>query len=184
MNKEYQFVIKPLLKFLRNQKTHSRIFVPRYHTSATGWDIEARSKNIDLLIEAKHLSGPFLSKLTGLVSAPLVNRKRHLPKRNKKYAICWAFGGKNIKRNPFQLLWDYFIRNPVFWEHYQTDLSVKYIFLVNGGRVSRLEFRKFLTLSSKYKHLSEDKKLSVRRNIATELIRKHFYKVYKTFYKK
>jgi hypothetical protein len=55
MTKEEQFVVKPLLKRLRKQKAQWEVHRPKYGTSATGWDIEARRKNLDMLIEAKYL---------------------------------------------------------------------------------------------------------------------------------
>ncbi len=182
MNKEHKFVIKPLLQYLEDHKNQWQVHIPKYPTSATGWDIEARSKNLDLLIEAKFMSGPFLSKLNGLVTSPLARRKRHYSETKKPFVICWALGAKIMRRNPFQLLWDYFVRNPIFWKHYHKDLKVKYIFLVNRGVVSRMDFSKFLSIAPEYKKLTKNTSLNVRREVATMLISKHFKRVYKIFY--
>ena len=174
MNKEHEFVIKPLLKYFKNNKNNWKVHTPDYPTSATGWDIEARCKKFDLLIEAKFMGGPFISKLNGLVTAPLVKRKCQLPKSTKPSFVCWALGAKNMKRNPYQLLLDYFVRNPKFWVHYQKDLNIKYVFIVNNGEVTRIDFTKFLEVISKYKKLSENVKLVGRREIANNLIGKSF----------
>jgi len=59
MTKEERFVVRPLVRWFGNQQAHWEIKQPRYDTSATGWDIEARRKNCDLLIEAKYITGSF-----------------------------------------------------------------------------------------------------------------------------
>ncbi len=182
MNKEHKYVIKPLLKYFENQRTIWEVDTPSYHSSATGWDIEARSKNIDLLIEAKQFSGSFLSKFNGLVTSPLANRKRRLPQSKRPYAICWALGPPFRNKNPFQLLWDYFSRNPVFWKHYHKDLKMKYIFIVNHNSVSRMDFGKFLSFTSLYKAQTKGATLKARRELATNLIKKNFKQIYNCFY--
>jgi hypothetical protein len=73
MTKEDRFVVDPLMRWFEEQKRWT-LHKPSHGTSATGWDIEARRKNQDLLIEAKYIAGPFLSSFAGLVTAPLVKR--------------------------------------------------------------------------------------------------------------
>ena len=185
MNLEYKYVVKPLVTYLKNQDINWDTHTPQFHTSATGWDIEARSKNLDLLIEAKFMvNGPFLSKLNALVTAPLTNRNRYFPNINKPYAICWALGSKSIGPALFQRLWDYIIRNPVFWKHYSIDLKVKYIYLIKADVVARMDFGKFLSYASLYKKLALNKPLPVRRRIALQILQDHFKNIYIKLYSK
>jgi hypothetical protein len=183
MNYEYKYVVKPLIDQLTSQKKNWKIHTPKFHTSATGWDIEARSKNLDLLIEAKFMgNGSFLSKLNALVTAPLANRRRFFSKSNRPYVVCWAFGSKRMKPDLFRRLWDYIIRNPVFWKHYCIDLKVKYIYLVKTDSVARMDFSKFLSYAPLYKKLALNKPLAVRKKVVLEILQKHFKRIYKKFY--
>jgi len=185
LNKEYKYVVQPLVTYLKYQTVNWKIHTPRHHTSETGWDIEARSKNLDLLIEAKFMdNAPFLVKLNSLITAPLAKRKRNFPGNDKPYAICWAMGSEKIRYNDFQRLWDYIIRNTKFWKHYIQDLKVKYIFLVRKDATVRMDFRKIVAYSSRYKKLALNKSLVTRRRIAQEIIRRHFKRIYEDFYTK
>ena len=173
MTKEVKFVVNPLINWFKKQKANWKLYKPNFGIAATGWDIEAQRKNQDLLIEAKYIDGPFLSSLNGLVTAPLVNRPQHLLKkkyRSWSYRICWAIGASYKSRNIYQLLFDYFSRNLIFWRHYEKDLRVKYIFFVNEGKVAKIKFSKFLNMAKAYK--TRGINLEQRRKTAELLLRK------------
>lgn len=175
MTKEEKFVVNPLIKWFKNQKANWKLYKPNFGTAATGWDIEAQRKNQDLLIEAKYIDGPFLASLNGLVTAPLANRPQHLIKRKYRgwsYGICWAIGTNYAQRNIYQLLFDYFIRNLSFWNHYDQDIRMKNIFFVKNGQVARVSFSKFLNQSKSYYKDAKGKSLAERRIIADELAKK------------
>lgn len=61
ITKEEKFVVNPLIRWFKRQDAAWHVYKPSYGTSATGWDIEARRKNQDLLIEAKYIDGAFLA---------------------------------------------------------------------------------------------------------------------------
>ncbi len=61
MTKEEKYVVNPLIRWFRRQEARWALKTLRHGTSERGWDIEARRKNQDLLIEAKYIDGPFLS---------------------------------------------------------------------------------------------------------------------------
>lgn len=175
MTREEKFVVNPLIRWFKRQKAAWTLCKPRYGTAATGWDIQARRKNQDLLIEAKYINGPFLASFTGLVTAPLANRPQCFRARKYRswaYGICWAIGSSYAQRNIYQLLFDYFARNLPFWSHYARDLQMKYIFFVKNGRVTKVSFGKIMRLAIQYKRLAVGKRLNERRIIADKLIGK------------
>lgn len=176
MTKEEKFVVNPLIRWFKRRKTKWICYKPRFGTAATGWDIEAQRKNQDLLIEAKYIDGPFLASLNGLVTAPLANRRQHLIKRKYRswsYGVCWAIGNSYSQRNIYQLLFDYFSRNPFFWKHYGKDLRMKYIYFVKSGKVFQISFQKFLSISKLYaKATNKTSALKERRVIANKLMKK------------
>lgn len=173
MTKEEKFVVNPMMRWLKQQKADWKLYKPRYGTSATGWDIEARRKNKDLLIEAKYIDGPFLASFTGMVTAPLANRPQHFivkKYRGWSHGICWAIGTNYTQRNIYQLLFDYFIRNLHFWKHYVEDLRMDYVFFVENGKVAKISFGKILLLAKLYKLKASGKNLKERREMADELL--------------
>jgi len=177
--KEEIFVVNPVITWLKNQKADWHIRKPEHDLSETGWDIEAQRRNMDLLIEAKYIAGPFLSSFEGLVTAPLAKRPQHLMKRKYRswcHNICWAIGSSEEIGNVYQLLLDYFSRNLLFWKHYINDLKLKYIFLVKDKKVAKLTSKKLLEISRAYKNTSEGKKIKVRRENARELMKNIKYK--------
>ena len=175
MTKEEKFVVNPLVRWFKRQGADWKLYKPRYGTAATGWDIEAQRKNQDLLIEAKYIDGPFLASIGGLVIAPLANRPQHLIKRKYRswsYGVCWAIGTNYAQRNIYQLLFDYFVRNLSFWEHYTHDLRLKYVFFVQGQKVARVPFEKLLSAASRYRVKAFGRNLNVRRITAEKLMAK------------
>jgi hypothetical protein len=176
MSNEYKYVIQPLKRWFKQQKANWKLYIPKYSISATGWDLQATRKNMDLLIEAKFVNGPFLASFTGLVTAPLANRpmRSHSRKYRKSTAyVCWAIGskkGSGIKR--YQILFDYFSRNLKFWRHYKTDLKMKYVFFIENDKVARITFDTLLDKVQIYYKQTYEKnlKLSKRRDIAKELM--------------
>lgn len=175
MTQEEKFVVDPLVRWFKNQRVQWRIHRPAYATSATGWDIEVRRKNLDLLIEAKYISGPFLSSFTGLVTAPLAKRRQQLmvrKYRSRSYGVCWAIGAEYAMRNIYQILLDYLARNPVFWKHYSKDLRMMYVFFVENGKVTRIQFTTLLRLAEQYSKQVGDCLLRKRRLFAEELMRR------------
>jgi len=175
MNRENKFVVKPLAKWFQQQKAKWEIDKPKYVTSETGWDIEARRGNQDLLIEAKYIQGPFLSSFSGLVCAPLAHRPQRFMKkkyRSWNYGVCWAIGSSYKSRNIYQLIFDYFSRNLTFWQHYGQDLKMKYVFFIKGNEILKIRWQKLLELSKKYEQTANNMKLNERRAIAEELMSK------------
>jgi hypothetical protein len=174
MTKEERYVVNPLVRWLTRQKAAWEIYKPSYGTSATGWDIEARRKNQDLLIEAKYIDGAFLASFTGLVTASLANRRQHFMVQKYRswcHHVCWAIGSDRPQRDILQILFDYIARNPQFWRHYAVDVRMKYLFMVSGGKVSRVPFMLILRLANRYALEASNKTLVERRRIAGDLIR-------------
>ena len=175
MTKEEEFVVKPLLQWFERQKPNWKLHKPQHGASSTGWDLEARRKNQDLLVEAKFIDGPFLASFAELVTAPLAKRPQHFMKRKYRswcHGICWAIGSNYETRNIYQILLDYFARNPVFWKHYCKDLHAKYIFFVKGNRVARVSFTDMLTIADIYMDKTGGARLAERRSVAAELMKK------------
>ena len=173
MTREEKFVVNPLIRWFKRQKVKRRLYRPRYGTAATGWDIEARRHNQDLLVEAKYIDGSFLTSFNGLVTAPLANRPQHFTMRGYRswsYGICWAIGSNYAQRNIYQLLLDYFIRNLSFYEHYVHDLHMKYIFFVKNDKVAKISFPRILKASSRYRMTAVGKALKERRAVADKLM--------------
>jgi hypothetical protein len=178
MTREEEFVVNPLIDWFQRQKAPWKLYRPKYGTAATGWDLEARRKNQDLLIEAKYIAGPFLSSFTGLVTAPLARRPQHFMAtkyRSWSYGICWAIGAAYDTRNVYQILLDYFSRNPRFWRHYHEDLRLLYIFFVKEGKVAKVRFPAFLSASDVYAAKTLDKNLIYRRAVADDLMKQIKY---------
>jgi hypothetical protein len=174
MTNEDRFVVDPLMRWFKEQKAHWNLHKPSHGTSATGWDIEARRKNQDLLIEAKYIAGPFLSSFAGLVTAPLAKRDQHFMVRKYRgwsHSVCWAIGSRHPLRNICQILLDYMARNPKFWKHYSKDVRMKYIFFVQNGKVTRIPFAAFLRIAKPYAVRARNEKLPARRRIAEDLLR-------------
>ena len=176
---EAKYVVKPLLKWLKNQKAQwKKLYKPRYGKSATGWDIEAQRKNQDLLIEAKYVDGPFLNSFSGLIAAPLAKRPQHFLKKKYRswcYGVCWAIGCKGELLNLYQRMFDYFVRNVTFWRHYGKDLKMKYIFFIEDPKIIQISFSKFIELAEHYKkRVSLQTKLSEKRKIAEQIMLSYF----------
>ena len=178
MTKEERYVVNPLSLWFKNQKVNWKLYRPRYGSSATGWDLEVRRKNVDLLIEAKYVDGPFLGSFTGLVTAPLANRPQHFAKtlyRSSWHRVCWAIGSPGPMRNIYQILFDYFVRNPRFWRHYCTDVKMLYVFFLKDNKVMKIRFSELLKIAAAYNRKASEKKLAERRSIAEELMVKYEY---------
>ena len=179
MTKEEEFVVKPLLEWFKRQEPNWIVHKPQDGASSTGWDLEARRKNQDLLIEAKFIDSPFVASLAGLVAAPLARRPQHSTKRKYRswcHSICWAIGSERETGNIYQILLDYFARNPVFWNHYCRDLHVKYIFFVKSRRVARVPFAKMLAVAHTYVDETRDARLTERRSVAAELMKRFSFR--------
>lgn len=178
MNRESKNVVNPLIRWFRKQKPNWIIHKPPYETAATGWDIEARRKNQDLLVEAKYINGPFLSAFNGLVTAPLANRPSKLMKRKYRswsFGICWAIGSEYKSRNIFQLIFDYFSRNIKFWKCYGKILRMKYVFFVEKGKVTKISWDNLYKLGVRYKKLkAPEQKLEQKRLIANKLMSRYY----------
>jgi hypothetical protein len=173
MTKEEQFVVNPLVEWFKNQKAQWTVRRPAYGTSATGWDLEIRRNKMDLLIEAKYIDSPFLSSFNGLVTAPLANRPQRWMATNYRswcYHVCWAIGARSAMQNVYQILFDYLMRNPVFWKHYAKDLCMKYVFFVENGKVARIPFMTLLRIAKRYAREAENRSLRDRRLVAEELM--------------
>lgn len=56
VNTEREYVVKPLKDWFEKQKTKWILRLPGNAIAETGWDLEARRVNLDLLIEAKEVS--------------------------------------------------------------------------------------------------------------------------------
>jgi hypothetical protein len=174
MTKEGKYVVNPLVRWFRRQEARWALKTPRHGTSERGWDIEARRKNQDLLIEAKYIDGPFLSSFSGLVAAPLANRTQHFMRRKTQswsYQVCWAIGSPYSENHLYQILLDYLARNPKFWGHYQKDLRIKYVFFVRRNSVARVRFSDLIEVARTYaKGVSDNNRLDYRRSVAGHLL--------------
>jgi hypothetical protein len=150
-DREYRFVVSPLVDWLTAQKPGWIVHQPKYHTAARGWDIEAWREDDYLLIEAKFISGPAIASLAGLVAAPLAMRVRQWKDAGW---YCWAIGIKpqieGRGRHVYQIFFDYMARNSDFWKHYGDDLRMRYIFFVQEGKVTRIPFTDFLDMTKMY----------------------------------
>ena len=178
-NKETPLVVRPVVRWLKKQDADWEIRTPKHSSSETGWDIEARRKNMDLLIEAKYIDGPFLSSFEGLVTAPLANRPQHSMKtkyRSWCQNVCWAIGSSRDMVGIHTALLDDLSRTLSFWKHYSEDLNLKYVFFVEDKKVARASFRKLLKTAKAYKKAAAKKSHRVRRSIASKLLKKLEYK--------
>jgi len=177
MTKEEKYVVRPLVRWFRRQRADWAVRTPKHGTSERGWDIEARRKNQDLLIEAKYIDGPFLSSFSGLVAAPLASRAQHFMRRKKRswsYRTCWALGASYSENHLYQILLDYLARNMKFWRHYYKDLRLKYVFFVRGGSVARLRFRDLLIIARAYaRDVARNGSLDYKRTAAGYRLRSH-----------
>lgn len=178
--KEETYVVKPLIGWFQRQKANWEFYRPSHGTSATGWDLEVRRKNQDLLVEAKFIDRQsFLGAFAGLVVAPLANRPQRIMKTKDRswcHEICWAIGiAPNDKRDVYQMLFDCFARNPIFWNHYCKDLRLKYVYFVRSDKVARVKFAELLDIAVSYSEKANGKKLLERRAIANELMEKYKY---------
>jgi hypothetical protein len=174
-NNEYDLVVKPLIRWFKNQKADWKLSFPDYHTAATGWDLEACRKNQDLLIEAKYIKGPFLSSFSGMVCSVLANRPQKSMKtkyRGWSHGICWAIGSAYESRSIYQILFDYMARNYDFWVFYGEYFKMKYVFFVNGGKVTKVSWKKILDTTARYSELLPgiNAPLKIRRQIVDKLI--------------
>lgn len=88
---------------------------------------------------------------------------------------CWAMGSSYKTRNIYQLIFDYFVRNPDFWKHYCEDLNLKYVFFVKDGRVAKILFERLLSVAETYSKKATGKKTSERRLVAEQLMKKVIY---------
>ncbi len=174
MTKEEKYVVRPIVRWLRSERAHWKVRTPRHGTSERGWDIEARRKNQDLLIEAKYIDGPFLSSFSGLVAAPLASRAQHFMRRKTRswsYRVCWAIGTSYSENHLYQALFDYLVRNPKFWQHYYKDLRLKYVFFVRRNLVARVRFEDLITVARTYaKETSDNNRLDYKRAVAGHLL--------------
>ena len=161
------------MRWFEEQNADWDLLKPSYPTSARGWDIEARRKNQDLLIEAKYITGPSISSFAGLVTAPIAKRAQRFMVRKYRswcHHVCWAIGIKP-PRNMYQILFDVTARNLKFWKHYGEDLRMKYIFFVEKEEVTRIPFTAFLRMAKLYADRVDDKTtLEERRRIADGLL--------------
>lgn len=185
MTKEEKFVVNPLERyFLDSKRSGAKWSVkdrPKYGSSATGWDLQVERKNQVLLIEAKYIRGPFTAALSGLVIAPLTNKKEKMKSgRGKSWSsvICWAIGcgykrGRDQRYKMsgiYQILLDYLIRNLRFWESYSKILKVRYIYFVANGKVAKISFDNCIRLAAKYEP-SLNQSLPKRRLVAEGLFK-------------
>ena len=172
MTKEERFVVNPLIAWFKRQKAAWQVHKPSYGSSATGWDIEARRKNQDLLIEAKYIDGAFLASFTGLVTASLAYRRQHFMARKYRswcHHVCWAIGTNREQRDICQILFDYIARNPIFWRHYADNVRMKYVYFVQGRKITRVPFSRILKLADRYAAEAQGENLAERREIAGKL---------------
>jgi hypothetical protein len=170
---EQNAVINPLKKWFNGQRAKWETKVCKHPIGETGWDLEARRKNCDLLIEAKYWRNSFISIFSGLVCAPLTDRTQRFMKTKKKAwcsHICWAIGTSYEMEKLYQNLLDYFARNLKFWSHYGKDLKMKYIFFVNSkSEVSLIDWNSVCNLAKEYEsHVKNG--LKEKRKLASELM--------------
>lgn len=172
MNKERKLVVDPLVRWFKSQPAHWAVTLPSHDTAETGWDIQARRQNLDLLVEAKYIDGPFIASISGLVTAPLVRRSQAFMKKKKSSwcaHVCWAIGCSYRSRNLHQILLDYFSRNPRFWRSYCRHFRMKYVFFVERENVFRVSFKKLLSISDEYGRRAAGLRLDERRALACKL---------------
>ena len=82
---------KPLEKWLRKQHPNWEFDKPKNPIGSTGWDLEVRRKNKDLLIEAKFITRSNIASVSGLVTAPLVKRPQSfMKKKDRVIFISWS----------------------------------------------------------------------------------------------
>ena len=178
---EKGLVVNPLKKYFLNQKRSGarwRIKAePDYERFATGWDLQVERHNQVLLIEAKYFNKSFISSFAGLVSAPLTNRSEKMKSKKKKSwsaVVCWAVGSGYKDRNIYQILFDYLVRDIIFYKAYSKILKVKYIYFVSDGCVAKISFKEILRRASWYKHqlnkLKEGIDLNQKRKIVNQLM--------------
>lgn len=164
--KEELFVVNPLQEFLLNpQRAGAKWTIkerPKHGTSATGWDLQAERKNQVLLVEAKHIVGPFAAAMAGLTLAPLTRKQEKMKSGRKKGSWCasvaWAIGcdrSKHQIEGIHQILLDYLSRNVTFWQCYARELKVKYIFFVQHGKVARINFTKLVAIAKRYAPMAD-----------------------------
>jgi hypothetical protein len=176
LHDERELVIKPLKTWFENKNWDVK--VPD-KDSSKGWDLQVRRKNLDLLIEAKYIKGPFINSFSSLVTSPLTNRSETFMKRKANSWCskrCWAIGSGYAQRDIYQLLFDYFIREPQFWEHYHQDLNIAYVYFVKGGKVSKISFEKLLKLSIIYGKDTATENIAGKRKIAAQLMKNYIPK--------
>ena len=176
MNAEYELVVKPLTRWFKIQRANWIVKIPTYHTAATGWDLEARRKNQDLLIEAKYIKGAFINSFAGLVCSVLSNRPQKFMKtkyRGWSHGVCWAIGSAYKSRSVLQILLDYLARNLKFWKFYGKFFKMKYVFFVDRNKITKVPWSKLLVAADKYKKLVQKGggDLSARRMLAQELMK-------------
>jgi hypothetical protein len=165
MGDETRLVVRPLVRWFKEQKADWKVRPPKHETAERGWDIVARRKNYDLLIEAKYMAGPSISSFAGLVSAPMADRKYP----SSSYGVCGAIGIEPT-RNIYQVLFDIMARNLRFWKHYGVDFRMKYIFFVQDRKVMKMPFADFLSIAKLYAASAKGKTLKQRRQIAKNLL--------------
>jgi hypothetical protein len=169
---EREHVVKPLKKWLEKQNTKWDVRVPPNATE-TGWDVEARRKNRDLLIEAKYITRSFIGSFSPLVTSPLTNRYQHSMKKKLKSwcsCTCWAIGTNYKTRNIYQILFDYFGRNLEFWKHYGEDLDLYYVYFVKNKKVARIRYSKLLNIATVYSLQGAGETKTKQREIAEKLM--------------
>ncbi len=176
MNNEHELVVKPLIKWFNSQKANWQLDCPKYPTAATGWDLQARRKNQDLLIEAKYITGRFISYFSGMVCAPMSNKKQSFMKRKShgwNEGVCWAIGTSFKTRDVFQILLDYLSRNIEFWIFYGNHFRMKYIFFISDSKVKKINWTKLIQIAAKYLDVQNQKKLNLleRRVLAAKLMK-------------
>jgi hypothetical protein len=151
---EQEAVINPLKKWFKGQRAKWETKGCKHPIGETGWDLEARRKNCDLLIEAKYIKGPFVSSFSGLLSAPLTNRSMRFMKIKKTswcYKVCWAIG-TSYKTPIYHRLLDYFVRNLAFYYHYGKDVKMAYIFFVDDqGKITLISWENILKVAKDYR---------------------------------
>ena len=176
MNRESELVVKPVMRWFKRQQVKWKLFTPSHPISTTGFDIAAQRHNQHLLIEAKYIHGPFNTALAGLLVAPLSYRPdRHMRREYRSWAtgVCWAIGSRHPLENIYQILFDYFYRNPLFWEHYRKDCKMKYVFFIRNKKVARITFQRLLEISKRYSLCVATKQpLQKRRAVAKNLMAK------------
>lgn len=174
LNAEREYVVEPLKYWFEKQEIKWDVKLPQNATSEIGWDLETRRKNLDLLIEAKYIQRSFISSFSQLVTSPLTKRaQRFMKRKGKSWCAhpCWAIGTSYKTRNIYQLIFDYFVRNPTFWKHYHEDLNLKYVFFVIDGKVAKITFKRLLGLAETYTYKTSGKKTAERREVAEKLMR-------------